>query len=153
MAPTGVGGDAYAEWVAQRGGSRVIRKILIANNGCACPAGRRRGDLPRQRGGACATPLPLASSLPPRLHPASHPSHAVGAAKCIRSMRRWAYQTFRQEGVLHFVAMATPDDVAANAECVSCCMGCGAGRLAAAARRPAVWRAAARAGFVGPADL
>lgn len=43
--------------------------------------------------------------------------HAVGAAKCIRSMRRWAYQTFRREGVLHFVAMATPDDVAANAEC------------------------------------
>ena len=34
-------------------------------------------------------------------------------------MRRWAYQTFRREGVLHFVAMVTPEDIAANAECVS----------------------------------
>jgi hypothetical protein len=37
-------------------------------------------------------------------------------------MRRWAYQTFRREGVLHFVAMATPEDVAANAECVPNCL-------------------------------
>ena len=51
----------------------------------------------------------------------------MGAAKCIRSMRRWAYQTFRREGVLHFVAMATPDDVAANAECAS--LGSAAARL------------------------
>ena len=32
-------------------------------------------------------------------------------------MRRWAYQTFRRDDVLHFVAMVTPEDIAANAEC------------------------------------
>jgi hypothetical protein len=91
-------------WVAANGGVRVIRKILIANNGRACCL---------RLSPACSTHLVhsrlLASDLLRR---------AVGAAKCIRSMRRWAYQTFRREGVLHFVAMATPDDVAANAECV-----------------------------------
>jgi len=28
-------GDAYEEWVKAHGGTRVIRKILVANNGCA----------------------------------------------------------------------------------------------------------------------
>ena len=54
--------DAYAAWVADHGGDKVIRKILIANNG-------------------------------------------LGAAKAIRSMRRWAFQTFGREDVLHFIAM------------------------------------------------
>jgi len=33
--------NEYAEWVAAHGGSRPIRKILIANNGRACAAARR----------------------------------------------------------------------------------------------------------------
>ena len=40
----------------------------------------------------------------------------VGAVKAIRSMRLWAYETFKSADVLHFVCMATPEDVAANAE-------------------------------------
>lgn len=46
--------------------------------------------------------------------------HAVGAVKAIRSMRLWAYETFKSHEVLHLVCMATPDDLAANAECVRC---------------------------------
>lgn len=32
-------------------------------------------------------------------------------------MRMWAYQTFRRDDMLTFVAMVTPEDAAANAEC------------------------------------
>ena len=44
----------------------------------------------------------------------------MGAVKAIRSMRLWAYETFKSHEVLHLVCMATPDDLAANAECVRC---------------------------------
>jgi len=44
----------------------------------------------------------------------------VGAVKAIRSMRLWAYETFKSHEVLHLVCMPTPDDIAANAECVRC---------------------------------
>lgn len=64
--------DAY---VSALGGSRSIRKILVANNG-------------------------------------------IAAVKAIRSIRRWAYETFGDERLIVFVAMATPEDVAANAEYV-----------------------------------
>lgn len=62
-------------YVTALGGSRPIRKILIANNG-------------------------------------------IAAVKAIRSIRRWAYETFGDEHALSFVAMATPEDVTANAEYV-----------------------------------
>jgi len=61
------------KYVKDKGGSRVIKKILIANNGMA-------------------------------------------ATKAILSMRQWAYLQFGSESVLQFVAMATPDDLDANAE-------------------------------------
>ncbi|PXF48372.1 Acetyl-CoA carboxylase [Gracilariopsis chorda] len=62
-------------YVKQLGGKRVIRKILIANNG-------------------------------------------IAAVKAIRSIRRWCYETFGNERTIEFVSMATPEDVAANAEYV-----------------------------------
>ena len=65
--------DALAKYVAERGGKRVIRKVLIANNGMA-------------------------------------------ATKSILSMRRWAFNTFGDENAIQFLAMATPEDIAANAE-------------------------------------
>eukprot|EP00968_Pinguiococcus_pyrenoidosus_P019369 scaffold2107_cov222-Pinguiococcus_pyrenoidosus.AAC.7 len=65
--------DVLAEYVKERGGKRVIRKILIANNGMA-------------------------------------------ATKAILSMRQWAYMTLGDESALQFVAMATPEDLNANAE-------------------------------------
>lgn len=71
--PQPVDTDRIADFVKMKGGSRPIRKVLIANNGMA-------------------------------------------AAKCIISMRRWAYLTFGDENAITFVAMATPEDLAANAE-------------------------------------
>lgn len=34
----------------------------------------------------------------------------------MRSIRRWAYETFRNEKIIQFVAMVTPEDLNANAE-------------------------------------
>lgn len=65
--------DALTNYVRNKGGKRVIRRILIANNGMA-------------------------------------------AAKAILSMRKWAFLELGNEKALQFVAMATPEDLAANAE-------------------------------------
>uniref|UniRef100_A0A8B9NNR5 acetyl-CoA carboxylase n=1 Tax=Accipiter nisus TaxID=211598 RepID=A0A8B9NNR5_9AVES len=53
-------------------------------------------------------------------HPAS-PSHQVlianngiAAVKCMRSIRRWAYEMFRNERAIRFVVMVTPEDLKAN---------------------------------------
>ena len=40
----------------------------------------------------------------------------VGATKAIRSLRSWAYETFKSRDVLHLVCMATEDDLRTNAE-------------------------------------
>ena len=61
------------EYVFSHGGNKVIKKILVANNG-------------------------------------------ISAVKGIRSIKRWAYETFGSDGVIKFVAMATPEDLKANAE-------------------------------------
>jgi acetyl-CoA carboxylase/biotin carboxylase 1 len=45
-------------------------------------------------------------------------SNGMGATKSILSMRRWAYMELGDEGAIHFVAMATPEDIKANAEFV-----------------------------------
>ena len=62
-----------AEYVEKHGGKRVIKKVLIANNGMA-------------------------------------------ATKAILSMRQWAYMELGDEQAIEFVAMATPEDLNANAE-------------------------------------
>ena len=46
-----MGGNELAEWVTANGGQRVIRKILIANNGCARPSRVASRTAPR-----CGTP-------------------------------------------------------------------------------------------------
>ena len=72
-APTSI--HSLDDYVKNRGGDRVIRKVLIANNGMA-------------------------------------------ATKSILSMRQWAYMTLGDERAIQFVAMATPEDLKANAEFV-----------------------------------
>uniref|UniRef100_A0AAR2KSB1 acetyl-CoA carboxylase n=1 Tax=Pygocentrus nattereri TaxID=42514 RepID=A0AAR2KSB1_PYGNA len=62
-----------AEFVTRFGGTKVIEKVLIANNG-------------------------------------------IAAVKCMRSIRRWAYEMFRNERAIRFVVMVTPEDLKANAE-------------------------------------
>jgi acetyl-CoA carboxylase/biotin carboxylase 1 len=64
---------ALQRYVSDHGGKRVIRRVLIANNGMA-------------------------------------------ATKAILSMRQWAYMNFGDERTIEFIAMATPEDLAANAE-------------------------------------
>jgi acetyl-CoA carboxylase/biotin carboxylase 1 len=67
--------ESLESYVRQHGGTRVISRILIANNG-------------------------------------------IAAVKCIRSLRKWAYSELGVETALTFVCMATPEDIAANAEYV-----------------------------------
>lgn len=43
-------------------------------------------------------------------------NNGIAAVKGIRSIRNWAYQTFGDEKIIQFVAMATPDDMNVNAE-------------------------------------
>lgn len=62
-----------ADFVRQSGGTKVIEKILIANNG-------------------------------------------IAAVKGIRSIRKWAYETFGDERAIEFTVMATPEDMKANAD-------------------------------------
>jgi len=73
VAVTSANSKTVEEYVKSRGGNRVIKKVLIANNGMA-------------------------------------------AAKSILSMRQWAYMEFGDERAVQFVAMATPEDLKANAE-------------------------------------
>ncbi|KAM9909660.1 hypothetical protein OXX69_005208, partial [Metschnikowia pulcherrima] len=43
-------------------------------------------------------------------------NNGIGAVKEIRSVRKWAYETFGDERAIQFTVMATPEDMAANAE-------------------------------------
>lgn len=43
-------------------------------------------------------------------------NNGISAVKAMRSIRRWAYDVFGNERIIRFVAMATPDDLRANAE-------------------------------------
>lgn len=79
--------------------------------------------------GAARPPLPLHSqegfsSLAPTLAPLTPLSlspqvlianNGIAAVKCMRSIRRWAYEMFRNERAIRFVVMVTPEDLKANA--------------------------------------
>src|SRR4051812_15592605 len=43
-------------------------------------------------------------------------NNGIAAVKAMRSIRRWAYETFGNERTVRFVVMATPEDLKANAE-------------------------------------
>lgn len=43
-------------------------------------------------------------------------NNGIAAVKEMRSVRKWAYETFGNDRIIEFVAMATPDDFKANAE-------------------------------------
>ncbi|KAJ7391694.1 hypothetical protein OS493_017391 [Desmophyllum pertusum] len=45
-------------------------------------------------------------------------NNGIAAVKCMRSVRRWAYELFGNEKAIRFVAMVTPEDLRANAEYV-----------------------------------
>ncbi|KAJ2988249.1 hypothetical protein NUW58_g4081 [Xylaria curta] len=43
-------------------------------------------------------------------------NNGIAAVKEIRSVRKWAYETFNDERAIQFTVMATPEDLAANAD-------------------------------------
>jgi acetyl-CoA carboxylase/biotin carboxylase 1 len=43
-------------------------------------------------------------------------NNGIAAVKEIRSVRKWAYETFGDERAVQFTVMATPEDLAANAD-------------------------------------
>ncbi|ESN91709.1 hypothetical protein HELRODRAFT_69944 [Helobdella robusta] len=43
-------------------------------------------------------------------------NNGIAAVKCIRSIRRWSYEMFKNEKAVRFVVMVTPEDLKANAE-------------------------------------
>lgn len=38
-------------------------------------------------------------------------NNGIAAVKCMRSIRRWAYEMFRNERAIRFVVMVTPEDL------------------------------------------
>ncbi len=54
-----------------------------------------------------------------RVHPITKiliANNGIGAVKCIRSVRRFSYDSFGDERAITFVVMATPEDLRSNAE-------------------------------------
>jgi len=47
-------------------------------------------------------------------------NNGIAAVKCIRSVRRWSYEVFKNECAVRFVVMVTPEDLKANAGYYSC---------------------------------
>lgn len=45
-------------------------------------------------------------------------NNGIAAVKCMRSIRRWSYEMFKNERAVRFVVMVTPEDLKANAEYV-----------------------------------
>ncbi len=43
-------------------------------------------------------------------------NNGIGATKAIKSIRKWAFETFGNERMITFVVMASPEDMKANAE-------------------------------------
>ena len=42
-------------------------------------------------------------------------NNGLAAVKCMRSIRRWSNETFKNDKAIRFVVMFTPEDLAANA--------------------------------------
>ena len=61
---------------------------------------------------SCVPTLALAMPLAPQVLIANN---GIAAVKCMRSIRRWAYEMFRNERAIRFVVMVTPEDLKANA--------------------------------------
>lgn len=61
-------------------------------------------------------PFPLFFAIPiPQLSQVLIANNGIAAVKCMRSIRRWSYEMFRNERAIRFVVMVTPEDLKANA--------------------------------------
>jgi biotin carboxylase len=46
-------------------------------------------------------------------------NNGIAAVKCMRSIRRWSYEMFRNERAVRFVVMVTPEDLKGTSVSVS----------------------------------
>ena len=105
----------YERFVAQTGGTRVIRRLLVANNGMAarkfimsvcmhsnCP------HVGHTAGNNGFDPLRC-----PRRTQYS-PAHVLIALPLLQ-IRNWLFQSFGDSSLIHIISMATPEDIKANA--------------------------------------
>lgn len=61
-------------------------------------------------------PFPLFFAIPIlQLSQVLIANNGIAAVKCMRSIRRWSYEMFRNERAIRFVVMVTPEDLKANA--------------------------------------
>lgn len=89
-----------AEFVTRFGGNKVIEKVSLGSR------------VMRSGGRVCPPPVPHTSPGFPQVLIANN---GIAAVKCMRSIRRWAYEMFRNERAIRFVVMVTPEDLKANA--------------------------------------
>lgn len=90
-----------AEFIARFGGNRTIEKVRVT-----FPASVVTVPVPH------ATAAFLIFFL---LRQVLIANNGIAAVKCMRSIRRWAYEMFRNERTIRFVVMVTPEDLKANA--------------------------------------
>ena len=82
---------SVAAYVRALGGHSPVRKVLIANNGIAVRHSCCRATTNTRPGIVCCPPAPQPATRAPLS------SRPIQAVKCIRSIRRWAYDTFGNE--------------------------------------------------------
>lgn len=90
-----------AEFITRFGGNRTIEKVRVTF---------------RPSGLTFPGPHATAAFLRPfLLRQVLIANNGIAAVKCMRSIRRWAYEMFRNERTIRFVVMVTPEDLKANA--------------------------------------
>lgn len=90
-----------AEFITRFGGNRTIEKVRMTS-----------------QTSLLTSPLPRATAALLRfflLRQVLIANNGIAAVKCMRSIRRWAYEMFRNERTIRFVVMVTPEDLKANA--------------------------------------
>ncbi|KAI0222350.1 acetyl-coenzyme-A carboxylase [Massospora cicadina] len=81
-----------------------VNAKFLGGNGVSCAAPSPVTDFVRENGGHTVITKVLIAN------------NGIGAVKEIRSIRKWAYETFGNERAIEFTVMATPEDLKANAE-------------------------------------
>jgi acetyl-CoA carboxylase/biotin carboxylase 1 len=103
-APNGASGHSSANGKASYAEKHNIADHFIGGNRLAnAPASKVKDFVAQNDGHTVITNVLIANN-------------GIAAVKEIRSVRKWAYETFGDERAIHFTVMATPDDLQANAD-------------------------------------
>ncbi|KAM4057331.1 acetyl-CoA carboxylase domain-containing protein [Hirsutella rhossiliensis] len=82
---------------------RIADHFIGGNELANAPAGKVKDFVAQNDGHTVITNVLIANN-------------GIAAVKEIRSVRKWAYETFGDERAIHFTVMATPEDLQANAD-------------------------------------